>query len=234
MGLEIINQRRKEKKMSLSLLSKLSGVPIGTIAKISAGITINPGLETLRALAKPLNCYLGDFDDEPREDDLTYGERKHLQMYRCLDSHGKKLVDMVLEAEQSRIDESMSLHRDGVGTYSIVYYQQPASAGTGQLLDASSYEILELDHEPPQGATFVVRVSGDSMEPTYHDGDKLFIKQQPDVLPGEIGIFMVDGEAYVKELGDGVLLSHNPQYPPIDLFGKDRIMCFGKVLGRCD
>ena len=36
------------------------------------------------------------------------------------------------------------------------------------------------------------------MEPTYHDGDKVMIKKQRDIKIGEIGAFMVNGEAYIK------------------------------------
>ena len=53
------------------------------------------------------------------------------------------------------------------------------------------------------------------MEPTYHDGDKVMIKKQRDIKIGEIGAFMVNGEAYIKELGNECLISHNKKYAPI-------------------
>lgn len=53
-------------------------------------------------------------------------------------------------------------------------------------------------------------------EPTYHDGDKLFVKEQPSMKSGEIGIFVVDGNAYVKELGVDRLISHNEKYSDIN------------------
>lgn len=68
MGLEIINQRKKMKKMTNEELAALSGVPKGTIDKITSGATKDPKLETLKALARVLGCSLSDFDD-PREPD---------------------------------------------------------------------------------------------------------------------------------------------------------------------
>lgn len=68
MGLEIINQRKKMKKMTNEELAALSGVPKGTIDKITSGATKDPKLETLKSLARVLGCSLSDFDD-PREPD---------------------------------------------------------------------------------------------------------------------------------------------------------------------
>lgn len=77
-------------------------------------------------------------------------------------------------------------------------------------------------------ADFAVRVRGDSMIPTFNDDDIVFVKKQP-VEIGEIGVFQMDGEGYIKELGDKELISHNPEYPPIP--ATDDLSCKGKVLG---
>ena len=85
---------------------------------------------------------------------------------------------------------------------------------------------------PPRSSSFVAPVSGDSMEPTFHDGDKLFIRICEEIEPGQIGVFYMDGQMYVKELGDTALISHNPDYDPIPM--QDDIRCQGLVLGVCD
>lgn len=63
MGLERITQIRKLKGITLEELSRLSNVPVSTIKKISAGITTNPNLDTVKSIAKALQCKLDDFDD---------------------------------------------------------------------------------------------------------------------------------------------------------------------------
>ena len=78
-----------------------------------------------------------------------------------------------------------------------------------------------------------MRVCGDSMEPTYKDGDKLYIEPMEQVEKGEIGIFSVNGDVFVKECGAGQLISHNPKYKPIPLNENDNVYCFGKVVGTC-
>lgn len=50
-------------------LSEKSGVPLGTLNKILYGETPNPGLETMKALARVLQCSLDDFTDRPWIDD---------------------------------------------------------------------------------------------------------------------------------------------------------------------
>ena len=56
-------------------LSDRSGVPLRTINNIISGVTNNPTLETMRAIAKALNCTLDDFADTVSDynnaDDLT-------------------------------------------------------------------------------------------------------------------------------------------------------------------
>lgn len=79
MGLEIINQRKKLKKMTNEELAVLSGVPKGTIDKITSGATKDPKLETLKALARVLGCSLSDFDDPREPDDQASADQAVLQ-----------------------------------------------------------------------------------------------------------------------------------------------------------
>lgn len=65
MGLERINEIRKAKNMSIDELCVKSGIPKSTISKITAGITTNPTLDTMQAIARALGCRLDDFDDAP-------------------------------------------------------------------------------------------------------------------------------------------------------------------------
>jgi repressor LexA len=115
----------------------------------------------------------------------------------------------------------------------IPLYALPASAGTGQFLDSGDYELLEVDGAAPLSATYAVRISGDSMAPRYEDGQIVYVQQQQTLRHGEIGIFLLNGEAYVKRLaGDGaaVLESLNVRYPPIPVAEFDDFRVLGKVV----
>jgi len=58
-----INEIRKQKGLSIDELCDLSGIPKGTLSKITAGITTSPTLDTVRAIASALECKLDDLDD---------------------------------------------------------------------------------------------------------------------------------------------------------------------------
>ena len=63
MGLERINLLRKEQGLTIEELSAKADVPLSTLKKICAGSTTNPALETVKSIARALNCTIDEFDD---------------------------------------------------------------------------------------------------------------------------------------------------------------------------
>ena len=112
-------------------------------------------------------------------------------------------------------------------------YDIAASAGTGQFLDSDSYELKAVPPEVPESASFGIRVAGDSMEPTLKNGDVVWVRRQNELNSGDIGIFYLDGCAYVKEYKkdkDGIsLISHNSAYAPIRVDREDSRI-YGRVI----
>ena len=98
-------------------------------------------------------------------------------------------------------------------------YDLPVSAGAGQFLDSDRFSEMEVGDEVSLDADFGVRVSGDSMEPLYLNGQIIWVHQQETLEDGEIGIFFLDGEAYVKK------------YAPIKVSSGSVFRTFGKVVG---
>lgn len=108
----------------------------------------------------------------------------------------------------------------------------PASAGTGVYLDDSSTEPLQIVHtDIADRANYAIRVSGDSMMPEYNDGDIVLVETCRNVEIGEIGIFVVDGEGYIKKYGGDRLISLNPKYKDMLLKRYESVYCRGRVLG---
>ncbi|MCI8594991.1 MAG: helix-turn-helix transcriptional regulator [Oscillospiraceae bacterium] len=60
-----INELRKQKGLSIDELCQKSGIPKGTLSKITAGITTSPTLDTVCAIANALECTLDDLSDKP-------------------------------------------------------------------------------------------------------------------------------------------------------------------------
>ena len=79
----------------------------------------------------------------------------------------------------------------------------PVSAGTGAFLDEGNFEMVSFPESSiPDGAEFGVRVSGDSMEPVYHDGQIVWVERCETLSIGQVGVFVYDGEGYLKSYGE--------------------------------
>lgn len=235
MGLEIINRLKKEKGLTNGDLARISGVTQSTLDKITAGINTNPKLETLQAICRALGCRLADFDEAPAAGgEISDSELEHLKKYRVLDVYGKRAVDAVLDTEHDRMTHIVEREQKGWITY-INCYDLAVSAGIGEPMGDTYYtNKLEIPTERvPENAHYCVRVNGDSMEPAYRDGDIVFVERlDGSVREGEIGVFALNGEGFLKRLGNRELISLNPKYDPIAIRGFDDLRCQGRVLGK--
>ena len=114
-------------------------------------------------------------------------------------------------------------------------FRHASAAGLGNYLPDDSDDNFEMVRVPsiPYGVEFGVRISGDSMEPEIFDGDIAFVKRQPNLDIGDIGIFIYNGDSYCKQLvyknNNYYLHSLNGKYRDIPLYG-DSIYCVGKVI----
>ena len=144
--------------------------------------------------------------------------------YRVLDEHGMKVVDMVLNEEYERCNPAIK-------KITRPYYASSVSAGFGNPLDEPPVEEIEIEDTPEhRRGDFIVRVSGDSMESRYSNGDLVLVQKQPTINIGEIGIFILNGESFIKKLGINELISLNSKYPPRHFSNSDCVICCGKVL----
>ncbi|HEP1805704.1 TPA: helix-turn-helix transcriptional regulator [Streptococcus suis] len=139
-------------------------------------------------------------------------------------SHGERLLSE--QAKENTVNELQATYH----TYN--YYDQPASAGTGQYLNDVKVETIELPIEVD--ADFVVPIYGDSMEPEYHSGDYIFVKLSVDLSDGDIGVFAYNGDAYIKQLritDQGAYLhSLNPDYDDIPITADTDFRTIGEVV----
>lgn len=144
-----------------------------------------------------------------------------------------------------------------VTRYRESYIEMPVStlavsAGTGEFLDEGGFEMIRFPKSTvPSGADFGVRVNGDSMEPVYHDGQIVWVEKTDTLQPGEVGVFLCNGEGYLKvydqqepseeeleEYLDSygllhpqiVLVSYNEKYEPKLIYSTDTFIITGRVL----
>ena len=85
-------------------------------------------------------------------------------------------------------------------------------------------------------ADYVFTVNGDSMEPAFHDRDRVLVEQTDfgSLQPGMVAAFRADGDLYIKEFRRNELHSLNPDYPsyPMDSFGE--VYLLGRVIGALE
>lgn len=159
----------------------------------------------------------------------TADEQELITYYKELDPIDK---GRVLERARVLAEQSHEPEKKPESTIFIEYYSLPVSAGTGVYLDDCEREMIEVEDTPiTNAANFALKVAGDSMEPVFHDGDLVLVESQPTVEIGEIGIFIVNNEGFIKKFGGDRLISLNPLYDDIILREYDDIYCRGKVIG---
>lgn len=232
------NDRLKEARVACGLtqeqLASHIGVAKSTVTGYEKGNS-EPNMLTVQKIMQVLNIDANflwqDEISHTTQLVITLDEKEHIKKYRALDRHGKKAIDQLLNIEYTRIVEQ-SLQLDEVPApylYTKTEYLTGLSAGTGLFVfDDIPTQVINVPEEYKE-ADFVIGVSGDSMQPTYYDGDKVAVKKSPCIDKGEIGVFMIDGSGYIKELGDGKLISHNKSFDDIEL--NENTVCIGRVLG---
>ena len=252
-----IKQLKSEKKITNDRLSELTGIPLGTLSKILAGISDSPKLVNIVAIAEALGCsldYLISGNPENTNNyTLTSPEIRLVETYRRLDNHGRELALLVMEKEQERVlngtSEPIAAPKSparvltqppprvttaaGLGKRPIMLYDMPVSAGTGFELDEETAVELRIpDNGKTRDADYAFRISGNSMEPKFHSGDILLVQNCDTIEVGEFGIFILDGAGYFKKFDGDRLLSLNPIYAPIPLNDFNDIQCVGRVIGK--
>ena len=148
-------------------------------------------------------------------------------------------------------------YRPPTKSAAIKYIEMPVSnlsvsAGVGEFLDDGAFEMISFpETSVPDGAEFGIRVSGNSMEPVYHDGQIVWVQRCDHLSAGEVGIFVYDGEGYLKAYSEQepeeadrdsftdsygcvhpqpVLISYNQTFAPKIIRAEAAFQIVGRVL----
>lgn len=264
-----IKRIKSEKKITNERLSELTGIPLGTLSKLLAGINDSPKLANVVAIADALECSLDYLVSGVPQNDYNYTlsqeEIRWIEDYRTLDAHGREMVLLIVGKEAERVrsvgamaENTSASHKGAAGLdprnteksakiletafrftaplggkRSVLLYDLPVSAGPGVYLDDTTAEEITIpNNEKTQMADFALRISGNSMEPKFHDGDVLLVQNTEAVEVGELGVFILDGNGYFKKYGGDCLISLNPEYGDILLKEYAEAVCCGRVVGK--
>lgn len=151
-------------------------------------------------------------DWEANKKDPSGDRLKRLANYFGVDELvilGKGVVDLNSTAPQ--LDDFIALGRSVLPIIGDIACGEPILAE----------QNIEGYADLPEGvhADFALRCKGDSMTPTFLNGDLVLIRRQPVVENGQIAAVSIGGEAtlkhvYMRESGL-MLVADNPSYEPI-------------------
>ena len=117
--LERIKKMKSSRKITNDKLSEMTGIPLGTLAKLLAGISDSPKLSNIVAISRALDCSLDWLITGVPENTNNYtlepAEMTLVETYRELDSYGQALTLAVMDMERARAErqadeETIKLH----------------------------------------------------------------------------------------------------------------------------
>jgi len=241
----IIASGRNKKALSLAKLSVLlrdfgvSASPAAISKWEMGGSTPNPYQLIALAQALEMDCDLSFFMSNGPKPELNEEGIKKLEDYKA---------DLIASGRYKP---------DVRNSHIIKFIEMPVSnlavsAGTGAFLDEGNFEMISFpESSVPEKADFAVRVSGDSMEPVYQDGQIVWVQLCDHVRVGEVGVFLYDGEGYIKEYNEQkpegqdldefidsngilhmqpVMVSYNQKYEPKTILANTGFKVIGRVL----
>lgn len=241
-----IKEARKNKGLTQTELGDLIGVAKTTITGYEKNR--EPTAAQLGAIADALDVdvtfLLQDEVREHRDNSASLWEMENIiKKYRALDTYGQDTVSAVLDCEFKRCEEAKQLAEakevEPAPIEYIRHYFTAAAAGYAAPIEGEDYEMIPRDKSVPAKADFSIDITGDSMEPYIHDGQRVYVQRGTDLMEFDVGIFYVDGDVYCKQwcidyVGTMHLLSANPQREDANItVPRDSVrsvVCFGKVI----
>lgn len=186
---KMIASIRKERGLSQAQLAERLSISKQAISNYERGVR-EPDYVTLEAIADVLNVPMS----------MLISKEEQAAALEAL------YADIPLP---SNVRPISSLHHQRVPLIGSVAAGEP-------LYDQ---EELGVYVEAPVDADAAITIRGDSMEPTYLDGDMVYVKCRPDVPDGAVAVVFLDEDAAIKhvyhEPGGLLLLSDNPAHAPI-------------------
>ncbi len=246
----VIREARKASGINQHQLADCLGISRNTVAGWETGHS-RPDLDAVPALCGVLGISIPAFFGQ--QEQVSAPEAELLRSYRLLKEEdrmamiwqiqalvsGRKAAQPGFSGKPKRKEKitgrenspDFSSLQDQV--VSIYRSDLSAAAGTGVTLEEERGERTWLRRDRwTEAADEIIVVNGKSMEPTFLDGDEVLVQHTEELREGEIGIFIADGEGYIKEFRRDGLHSHNPAYRTMRFEDGNDVRCVGRVLGK--
>lgn len=242
---EVLASRRKELGLTLAQIADAVGVTEATVQRWESGNIKQLRKKNIIKLAGVLKTSpstLMGWDGEETKITVSHlsPDGFHIGvLYDRADEKDQLLTHSVLDKyeDENKIISINTKKKNPGGFTEIDVYDEPAAAGLGNYLDEPVRHREQLPaFMVPKGADFGIRISGDSMEPMIADGSVVFVKQTITVESGKVGVFVLNGASFCKQLivdrekKQIRLHSVNPKYQDIIVAPEDRLITIGQVL----
>ncbi len=229
---DLIQYRRKSLRMTQEKLAQSLGVQKAYVTHWEAG-RVRPNLDLIPALCKELGISVAAFFHIPESvDSLSVEEQKHIKEYRIISARDRAVLDAAL-SKMAETAGAELWERCRTQFHVIYHNYQQAAAGSGVTLDAEDCgePVFIRNTEMSERADEIVTVNGASMEPEFHDGQDVYVEHTQELEIGETGLFVINGDGFIKQYKGNHLHSLNPEYDDIQLCEYDDMRIVGRVLG---
>ena len=237
---ERLRDLRIKQGLTQAELAQKLGLSRGQVSKIESDVSNNITAATLASYMKVFSTS-ADFiiTGENTTSFFSAEETELILSYRKLsDGDRTKISNFISIAslpDEPFVKSSPKVLKENPEIYSIRLSSVPVLGRVAAGLPIEAIEnILTFVETNLPDIQFALYAKGDSMEPTIHDGDVIFVHRTPELENGEIGIFKIDDEVTCKiyhQYPDRIELhSINPEYSPL-IYLKDSLNSF-QILGK--
>lgn len=244
-----IKFHRKRIGLTQTELGERLGVEKNAVSKWECGRVESISASKIRTMAQLFGVTFSYLIDDDVDPDGTATAQKRVPLsddahhvgvlYDRADEKDKLLTHTVLDKydDSAKVVSINTKQRNNGGLVEIDVFDEPAAAGVGNYLSApESHREQFPAFMIPKGADFGIRISGNSMEPMVSDGSTVFVQQTMTVQSGRVGVFVLNGESFCKQLivdrakQEVRLHSMNPDYADIIVTPADTLITIGQVL----
>ena len=170
----------------------------------------------------------------PPVDRFSEKEQQVISEYRTLSAGHQLAVDNMMKslkaAEQAEKCPNITI-------LTLCSKQLAAGFDGGAEFEDKGEPIYLYTSDLVRQADLVFPVSGDSMEPEYHDGDLVLVQRYPGcpaLQYGETGAFIIGNSTYIKVYEKDGLHSLNKRYKTMTFAEEDSVYLIGRVMGILD
>lgn len=250
---EQLKQEILSKYKSVRAFTTTIQIPYSTLDSVFKRGISNAGIETMLKVFGALDLDIESIQSGVLQYRQSYhsknvssisdGAMKLAKDYDTLDKHGRSAVRGLMDEELNRMEELAALAELAPENEPkiINLFDNPSAAGPALGETGQGCQPYELKADDPQGASYAVRVQGDSMDPDFPDGSIAFVNHD-EMRDGDIGVFCVDGATVIKQyhydavLGMTYLFSLNRKRADADLLitpsGNRTLVWQGRVITK--